>query len=49
MVGIIIAPIIAGLFVTVWKIYGIACQDVLPSDSQNITSKTNSIEDILLI
>jgi hypothetical protein len=30
MVGIIIGPIIAGLFVTVWEIYGIACQDVLP-------------------
>jgi predicted PurR-regulated permease PerM len=30
MVGIIIGPIIAGLFVTVWEIYGIAFQDVLP-------------------
>jgi len=29
-VGIIIGPIIAGLFVTVWEIYGIAFQDVLP-------------------
>jgi predicted PurR-regulated permease PerM len=30
MVGIIIGPIIAGLFVTVWEIYGIAFQDILP-------------------
>ncbi len=30
MVGIIIGPIIAGLFVTVWEIYGMAFQDVLP-------------------
>jgi predicted PurR-regulated permease PerM len=30
MVGIIIGPVIAGLFVTVWEIYGIAFQDVLP-------------------
>jgi len=30
MVGVIIGPIIAGLFVTVWEIYGIAFKDVLP-------------------
>jgi len=30
MVGIIIGPVIAGLFVTVWEIYGMAFQDVLP-------------------
>lgn len=30
VVGIIIGPIIAALFVTVWEIYGIAFQDVLP-------------------
>jgi len=30
MVGMIIGPIIAALFVTVWEIYGIAFQDVLP-------------------
>jgi predicted PurR-regulated permease PerM len=30
MVGIIIGPIITGLFVTVWEIYGMAFQDVLP-------------------
>ena len=31
MVGIIIGPIIAALFVTIWDIYGVAFQDVLPS------------------
>ena len=31
VVGIIIGPIIAALFVTVWDIYGVAFQDVLPS------------------
>jgi predicted PurR-regulated permease PerM len=30
MVGVIIGPVIAGLFVTVWEIYGIAFNDVLP-------------------
>lgn len=30
VVGIILGPIIAALFVTVWEIYGIAFQDVLP-------------------
>jgi len=30
LVGIIIGPIIAALFVTAWEIYGIAFQDVLP-------------------
>ena len=31
VVGIIIGPIIAALFVTVWDIYGVAFQDVLPN------------------
>ena len=30
LVGIIIGPIIAALFITVWEFYGIAFQDVLP-------------------
>jgi predicted PurR-regulated permease PerM len=29
--GIIIGPIVAALFVTVWEIYGVAFQDVLPA------------------
>ncbi len=31
VVGIIIGPIVAALFVTVWEIYGAAFQDILPS------------------
>jgi predicted PurR-regulated permease PerM len=31
VVGLIIGPIIAALFVTVWEIYGVVFQDVLPS------------------
>jgi predicted PurR-regulated permease PerM len=31
MVGVIIGPIIAALFVTVWDIYGLAFKDVLPA------------------
>jgi predicted PurR-regulated permease PerM len=31
VVGVIIGPIIAALFVTVWDIYGLAFKDVLPS------------------
>ncbi|MDX1707761.1 MAG: AI-2E family transporter [Desulfobacterales bacterium] len=31
VVGIIIGPIIAALFVTIWDIYGVAFQDILPS------------------
>jgi predicted PurR-regulated permease PerM len=31
VVGIIIGPIIAALFVTIWDIYGVAFHDVLPS------------------
>jgi predicted PurR-regulated permease PerM len=31
VVGVIIGPIIAALFVTVWDIYGVAFKDVLPA------------------
>ncbi len=31
VVGVIIGPIIAALFVTVWEIYGVAFRDILPS------------------
>lgn len=49
VVGIIIGPIIAALFVTVWEIYGIAFQDVLPkvemfsreAESENTQDKSN--------
>jgi len=49
VVGIIIGPIIAALFVTAWEIYGIAFQDVLPkvetfsqeAGSENTQDKNN--------
>ena len=31
VVGVIIGPIVAALFVTVWEIYGVAFKDVLPA------------------
>jgi predicted PurR-regulated permease PerM len=30
IIGIIIGPIIAALFVTIWDIYGVVFKDVLP-------------------
>ena len=30
VMGIIIGPIVAALFVTVWDIYGVAFKDILP-------------------
>jgi predicted PurR-regulated permease PerM len=48
--GIIIGPIIAALFITIWDIYGLAFRDVLPAvktpDSDN--EPGNSDSDILL-
>jgi predicted PurR-regulated permease PerM len=49
LVGMIIGPIIAALFVTAWEIYGIAFQDVLPKvetfsqevGSENTQDKNN--------
>ncbi len=35
MLGFIIGPIIAALFVTIWDIYGKAFADVLPPGRQN--------------
>lgn len=35
VVGVIIGPIIAALFVTVWEIYGVAFKDVLPAVALN--------------
>jgi predicted PurR-regulated permease PerM len=47
VVGVIIGPIIAALFVTVWDIYGMAFKDVLPdvgaSDS-NVKAKNSGAE-----
>jgi hypothetical protein len=30
VMGIIIGPIVAALFVTIWDIYGVAFKDILP-------------------
>jgi predicted PurR-regulated permease PerM len=40
--GIIIGPIIAALVVTVWEIYGVAFQDVLPEPAQGDPARENS-------
>jgi len=33
LVGVIVGPIIAALFVTIWEIYGQAFEDILPATS----------------
>jgi predicted PurR-regulated permease PerM len=51
VVGVIIGPIIAALFVTVWEIYGVAFKDVLPavavsgSDGRSENSKAEILPD----
>jgi predicted PurR-regulated permease PerM len=49
VVGVIIGPIIAALFVTVWDIYGVAFKDVLPAvaDSGTEGNSKNSSAEIL--
>jgi hypothetical protein len=53
VVGIIIGPIIAALFVTVWEIYGVAFKDVLPtvavsgSDDKPTSSRAEILPDDL--
>jgi predicted PurR-regulated permease PerM len=49
VVGVIIGPIIAALFVTVWEIYGVAFKDVLPAvaDSETEGNSKNSSAEIL--
>ena len=42
--GIIIGPIVAALFVTVWEIYGVAFKDILPQVGV-ITLNTRAQED----
>ena len=42
IVGFIIGPIIAALFVTVWEIYGVAFSDVLPKVKAFNRDKVNS-------
>jgi len=48
VVGVIIGPIIAALFVTVWEIYGVAFKDVLPAvaDSGSDSTPKNSSAEI---
>ncbi|WP_372678996.1 AI-2E family transporter [Desulfosarcina sp.] len=44
MVGVIIGPIIAALFVTVWEIYGQAFQDILPDTGYVLRKKQEQAE-----
>ncbi len=44
MVGVIIGPIIAALFVTVWEIYGQAFQDILPDTGAVLRKKREQSE-----
>ena len=56
VMGIIIGPIVAALFVTIWEIYGVAFKDILPQvggilstspskkDPESIDDKASSIE-----
>jgi predicted PurR-regulated permease PerM len=47
--GIIIGPIIAALVVTVWEIYGVAFQDVLPGRSEPACSEPASEDARILL
>jgi predicted PurR-regulated permease PerM len=49
VVGVVIGPIIAALFVTVWDIYGLAFKDVLPAVAASGSDSTpeNSSAEIL--
>jgi predicted PurR-regulated permease PerM len=45
VIGIIIGPIIAALFVTVWEIYGIVFRDILPVvAASEFTSQKKSLD-----
>ena len=44
MVGVIIGPIIAALFVTIWEIYGQAFQDILPDTGYVLRKKREQAE-----
>ena len=50
IVGFIIGPLIAALFLTVWEIYGVAFKDILPESfpMAHKPESTNSSSDILL-
>ncbi len=37
-IGIIVGPIVAALFVTVWDIYGVAFKELLPAPSSLATA-----------
>jgi predicted PurR-regulated permease PerM len=41
IMGMIIGPIVAALFITIWEIYGVAFKDVLP-DVEDVQSTTRS-------
>jgi predicted PurR-regulated permease PerM len=45
MVGVIIGPIIAALFVTVWEIYGQAFEDILPDTGYVLRKKQKEAQE----
>ena len=46
IMGMIIGPIVAALFITIWEIYGVAFKDVLPQvSSPQSTPRSEGDED----
>jgi predicted PurR-regulated permease PerM len=49
VMGMIIGPIVAALFVTIWEIYGVAFKDILPqvgtAPTTILANKDSSPED----